>query len=253
MRFRLTSIALISLLTATGGSAISYAAPTEARTPAKTRLSLPPSATLKYTIEARQSGLKISGDTEMKWQADTKLYSVSIATRAMVVGKILDERSTGSIDGYGLAPATFTEKRFRKKATTATFNREDKTIRFSAAGETFPITGGEQDRASAIWQLASMARATPAKFKSGSSWTMPVAGRREVKPWTFKVIKKEKVKTPLGTIDTLQLQKMPSQDSREQQITVWLAPSHHWYPVKLRFSEANGDYINQTLQKIEKR
>ncbi len=227
--------------------------PASAAPPAKPKTNPPPSADLAYTIKALQSGLTINGNALVQWTTAAGKYSVVTETRAMLVGKILDEKSEGAIDQYGLAPGTFTEKRFRKEATTATFDRAAKTISFTSSANTYPIKGGEQDRASAIWQLISIARGTPAKFRPGSSWTFVVAGQQDAEPWTFKVGKQEKIRTPLGEINALHVVKAPPPNSKGQKLDIWLAPSHEWYPVRLRFADDKGEYIEQTLETVNKR
>jgi hypothetical protein len=223
------------------------------RTATKHKVNLPPSADLAYAIKAKQSGLTIDGSALVQWHAAKDKYSVVTETRAALVGKILDTKSEGGIDSYGLAPAVSTEKRFRKPETATTFNRETKTISFSKSDKTYPIKGGEQDKNSAIWQLAGMARAASAKFKPGSTWNVFVAGQSDAEPWTFKVVKQEPVKTPLGEMNSLHIVGMPPPDSKGQQLDIWLAPSLEWYPVKLRFTEGGNEYIEQVLQKVSKK
>jgi hypothetical protein len=231
----------------------SVAADPAARPAAKQKCNLPPSADLQYSVKAKQSGLVIDGNTTMQWSNANKKYSIVTETRAMLVGKILDEKSEGTVDEYGLAPATFTEKRFHKNATTASFNRQAGTISFSDSAQTYPIKGGEQDRVSAMWQLIAVARGAAGKFKPGSSWNFFVAGQRDADPWSFKVVKQEKIATPLGEFAALHIIKMPPPGSKGQQMDIWLAPALEWYPLRLRLTEADGDFIEQTLEKIEKK
>ena len=188
----------------------------------------------------------------MKWATDNKKFTVATETRAMLVGKILDAKSEGVIDEYGLAPTTFTEKRFRKDLTTVSFDRDAKTISFTGSNQTYPIKGGEQDRSSAIWQLIAIARGAPAKFKTASNWTFFVAGQHDAEPWTFKVVRQEKIDSPLGKLTALHMVKAPPPNAKGQQLDIWLAPSLEWYPVRLRFTETDGDFIEQTLEKIGK-
>ena len=42
-------------------------------------------------------------------------------------------------------------------------------------------------------------------------------------------------------------------DKKGQQVDLWLAPSLEWYPVKVTFADEDGDYVEQTLQKIVKK
>lgn len=245
-----------SLLRAIPLAMLSWAllgAPTAANAAAKYKTNLPPSAELAYSINAKQKGIPIEGEAVMRWSAGAGKFSASNEARAILVGKILDAKSEGAIDAYGLAPATFTEKRFRREPTTTSFDRTSNTIRFTASEQSYPIEGGEQDRNSAIWQLISVARAAPAKFKPGSSWSFFVAGQRDAEQWTFKVVKREKISTPLGDMNALHIVKAPPPDSQEQKLDIWLAPSLEWYPVRLRFSDDNGDFIEQTLQKVGKK
>lgn len=234
------------------GLLVSLAAAAE-RTATKYKLNLPPSADLAYSIRAKQSGLTLDGTTLLQWHTAGNKFSIATETRAALVGKILDARSEGIIGEYGLAPTVFTEKRLRRPQTTTTFDRQSKTISFTKSDQTYPIKGGEQDRSSAIWQLAGIARGAPAKFKPGSVWTFFVAGQSDAEPWAFKVIKQEKINTPLGDMNAFHVVRLPKPDSKGQQLDVWFAPSLEWYPVRLRFTEADNDSIEQLLQKISKK
>lgn len=211
-----------------------------------------PSADLTYTIRSKQSGLSLNGSAKVAWRAQGTQYSIENQTDAMLLGRILEAGSVGAIDGFGLAPSESTEKRFRKPLSTTHFDRQDKTIRFSESERTYPLQGGEQDRTSIIWQLIAVARAAPTQFKAGSQWQFFVAGQRDAQSWSFKVIGKDALETPLGTLQTVHLLKAPPPDSREQQLDIWLAPERDWYPVRLRFSDADHDFIEQTVQRIDK-
>ncbi|MGX9775997.1 hypothetical protein D3C87_1201830 [compost metagenome] len=211
---------------------------------------LAPSADLVYSIKARQRGIALSGESVSNWRAGDGKYSLLAETKAALFGKILEQRSEGAIDDFGLAPAQFVEKRFRKEAATTTFKRDSKTIVFSEGDDSYPLKGGEQDRNSTVWQLVSIARATPEKFTPGSEWSFFVAGRRDAEPWTFKVVKQETVATGQGLVEAVHLTKAPPPDKKGQQVDLWLAPSLEWYPVKVTFADEDGDYVEQTLQKV---
>ena len=235
----------------TGAHAASDAA--GAHPSAKRAHSEPPSADLNYTIAARQHGLTINGTANVQWRAGDGKYSLAVESRAAIFGKILETRSEGLIDEFGLAPVAFYEKRFRKDANTTTFKRDAKTISFSVGDETYPIKGGEQDRASIQWQVASQARATPDKFKPGSEWSYFVAGRRDAQQWSFKVANVEPVQTGNGEVSAVHLVRGPLDDDKGSQVDLWLAPSLDWYPVRVVFKDADGDYVDQTLDKFVKK
>ena len=213
---------------------------------------LAPSADLSYAVRARQSGFSLSGDALFKWRAAPGTYHITTETRSSLLGKIVDATSTGGIDAFGLAPATFVENRWRKAPTTTTFDRAAKVIRFAPEADTFALLGGEQDRNSVIWQLIAVARANAAAFKVNSSWDFFVAGPRDAEPWIFTVVKEEQLATALGPQRTVHINRAPPPDSTGQQLDIWLAPGLEWYPVKIRFSEADGDFIEQSLEQISK-
>lgn len=212
----------------------------------------PPNADLTYKIKARQSGLPLSGSATVRWQQSGGQYSIVTETRAILVGKILDASSHGKSDQQGLVPEKFYEKRFGKDATTTRFDHVSKTIQFSAAPVSYPIKGGEQDRTSATWQLINLARSQSERFIPGSEWKMFVAGRRDAEDWSFKVLGKETIATALGEQVCLHISKAPPPDSKDQQLEIWLAPDLDWYPVRLKFSDADGDYVDQVIEAIKK-
>ena len=59
---------------------------------------LPPPAELDYGIKARQNGLSLNGEATMRWDHGSQGYAIGVTTRAMLVGKILEEKSEGGID-----------------------------------------------------------------------------------------------------------------------------------------------------------
>jgi hypothetical protein len=218
----------------------------------KHKFNLPPSAELNYAIRAQQSGLQLSGNAVLKWSVGDNAYHIAAETRAMLVGKILDSKSDGSIDDYGLAPAVFAEKRFHKDQTTTTFDRDGKSIGFSTGSNSYPLLGGEQDRTSAIWQLIAVARGAHSKFKEDSEWDFFVAGQHDAEQWSFKVEKMESIRTPMGNMNAMHVVKAPPPDAKGQMVDIWLAPSLEWYPVRLRFTEPNGDFVEQSLESVNK-
>ncbi|MGX4642770.1 DUF3108 domain-containing protein [Massilia sp. SYSU DXS3249] len=232
--------------------AISVAA--QAAAPAKHAVDLAPSADLAYELAAQQRGFGLKGEATMTWRAGDGKYEVAVEARVPLIGKLTEYRSEGTVDSYGLAPNEYYEKRYRKDATTTVFDRKAKTITLPEAKEPLALKGGEQDRASVTWQLASIARAAgEARFKPGSEWTFVVAGRRDAEPWTFKVVKREKIQTAMGELDTLLVTREPRAGGRSEGVDIWLAPGQEWYPVKLRFRDDERETIEQTVTKITRK
>lgn len=214
---------------------------------------LAPSADLRYDLKARQRGFSLGGEALITWRAGGGKYLVTAESRVAILGKITENRSEGAIDSFGLAPAQFYEKRFRKDPDTTTFNRNTRTLSFTDGKLTYPLKGGEQDRASVTWQLVAVARAAQARVGPRASWTFFVAGRRDAEPWTFHFVNHEKVRTGIGELDTVHLMREAPADAKGQSLDIWLAPSREWYPVKLRFSDDDKDFVEQTLSSLTKK
>ncbi|WP_229510728.1 MULTISPECIES: DUF3108 domain-containing protein [unclassified Massilia] len=233
--------------------ALALAGAAQAAAPLKRAVDLPPSADLAYELHAQQRGIALKGDATIAWRAGAGNYDVNVEARVQLLGKLTEYRSHGTVDSFGLAPAEFYEKRYRKDATTTVFDRAAKAINLTEAKTPYAMQGGEQDRASVTWQLASVARAAgEAKFKPGSEWSFVVASRRDTEPWTFKVVKREKIQTAMGELDTVLVTREP-RAGKSEGVDVWLAPGQEWYPVKLRFRDSDRETIEQTVTKITKK
>jgi hypothetical protein len=219
----------------------------------KRAFDLPPSADLSYELSAHQSGFSLNGKALITWRAGDGKYATTAESRVALLGKLTENRSQGTIDAFGLAPAEFYEKRFRKDATTSTFDRASNTLSFSDGNQKYALKGGEQDRASVTWQLVSQARAAGAGFKPGVRWAYFVAGRKDGDPWIFRVLKREKVSTPAGEFDAWHVIREETAAVKGQKLDIWLAPSHEWYPVKLRFNDDDKDFVEQSLEKVTKK
>lgn len=235
------------------GPGVAHASEAEPHPAIKRSFQLPPNVTLHYSIKAKQKGFPLSGESRLSWHSSERKYRVDNEIRANLFGKLQESASIGSIDDFGLAPLQFTEKRWRKEPTETRFERGSSgKIRFSEAPITYPLHGGEQDRTSILWQLVAIARSNADKFVPQSEWVFFVAGRRDAEAWTFRVQENTTINTPLGKLASVHLVKKPPPDSQDQQLDIWLAPAQEWYPVRLRFADADGDFVEQNLEKIEK-
>lgn len=216
-------------------------------------VNLPPSAELNYAIKAVIRGLVLEGKGLIQWTGGQEKYRLFFETRAALAGTLMTESSEGMIDRFGIAPDVFSIKRFRKEPVAIAFDRNTKQVNFAGDVPPYLLQGGEQDRLSVLWQLLSVARAAPARFKPGSAWTFFVLGQRDGEAWTFKVQEAQRIRTPLGEYDVLHVVRLPPENSGSQKIDIWLAPSLEWFPVKLRISEENGDTIEQSIESLNKK
>ena len=209
-----------------------------------------PSAVLEYDVQALRDGNAVYGSGKIRWQSDGQSYSVH-GEASILFFTLLDFQSHGIIDEYGVSPALYTQKRFRKAATNTHFRREPDVISFSASTLTYFREGGEQDRASLIWQLAAIGHADASQFAPGSDIALSVAGVRDLQRWHLKIAEKEEVDTGLGKVLAWRITHTPPSGSYEQRLDIWFAPELGWYPVKLRHTDYNGEYLEMILSDLE--
>lgn len=210
---------------------------------------LPPSVELKYDVQALREGQMVYGHGNIDWHADGANYTIN-GGAGILFFSVLDFASSGVIDDFGVAPVLYAEKRFRKAETNTHFHRERNTISFSASTAAYPRKGGEQDRASIIWQLSGIGRGDTGKFVPGAEIDLFVAGVRDAEIWRIKVIGEEDIETGSGKARAWHLMRMPRAGSYDQQLDIWLAPQQQWYPVKLRYTETNGDYLDMSVSNL---
>ena len=76
-----------------------------------------------------------------------------------------------------------------------------------------------------MWQLATIARSTPNKFKTGASIPVTVVGQKDADAWVFKVNKAEKIKTANGDLNTVKVSRVIKDGDNGQKLDIWFAPS----------------------------
>ena len=205
---------------------------------------LPGSAMLKYKVEANKFPFSASG--ELLWQQDGQAYKARLTFSAF--GQTRLQTSQGQITPEGLAPVRFADK--YRSEVAAHFNRERGKVTFSANTHDVPLLAGAQDRLSVILQLAALIAANPAQFTPATTVTIQVVGARDADTWLFTVGEEEKLDLAGGEQRALKLVRNPRQPF-DQKVELWLAAQLDYLPVRLKITEANGDFIDQKWQSIE--
>jgi hypothetical protein len=206
----------------------------------------PPSVTLKYDVQGLRDGQNVYGSGKIAWRNQDGRYRID-GSASVLFFTLLQFSSDGELDDFGVSPTLYTEKRFHKTATDTRFEHARNTITFSASDNRYPRPGNAQDRASIIWQLAAIGRGNPAAFFTGADFTMFVAGVRDAEPWRIVVSGQDDVEAGGDPASAWHLVRMPQPGSYDQKIDIWLAPQQQWYPVKIRYTETNGDYLEMSL------
>jgi hypothetical protein len=237
------------------GETPSAAAPVEAlagESVRRYRVNLPPSATFDMTVaRVDADGSKWTGAAAMTWHTDGSRYRASVeAGVSLLITRLnlLVMRSEGTIDDYGIAPDIVTEKRARRSETATHFNRDTRTISFSASERRYPLLVGAQDKATVPFQLGGIGRADLNQF--GGDIDIQVGEEKEATIFRFQLVGEEELETRLGKLATWHLTRPPKPGTYSSRLDIWLAPGLNWYPVQIRNTEANGALTTQTVSNI---
>ncbi|MDB5854981.1 MAG: hypothetical protein JWR22_3022 [Herminiimonas sp.] len=209
----------------------------------------PPSAELKYDVQALREGQTVYGNGAIKWVSSGGTYTVH-GEAGVLFFTVLDFDSSGEIDKDGVGPALYSEKRFRRAQTNTHFHRDRNLISFSASTVTYPRKGGEQDRASIVWQLSALGRGDTSKFVPGVELEFFVAGVRDGEPWRMRIVGQEDIEVGGTRMQAWHVVRLPKPGSYDQKIDIWFAPMKQWYPVKIRYTETNGEYLDMALSAV---
>ena len=208
----------------------------------------PESALLKYQVLGQAKGLNYWASAELAWQQDGQTYDSRLTVSAFLLGS-RTQTSKGTLGPEGLMPTRFGDK--NRSELAAHFQRDKGIISFSANSPDAPLLKGAQDRLSVVIQIGSLIAGDPERFPLGTMLSFQTVSQREAEVWHFLVEKEELLQLPFGEINAIKLNRKPRREF-DQQIEIWFAPTLGYLPVRLRITNANGDFVDQLLSKAEK-
>ena len=212
--------------------------------------SSPNSGRYLYSVAFTKNANVNRGQAELTWQQDGLNYVLDLSTHVAVLFVAVTPfqwHSTGHLSPQGLLPTRFSDKRFRKSELAAHFDHEQGKISFSANTPDAVLQAGAQDRVSIILQLAGLLAADPAKYPPHTTLNLQTVSAREAEPWLFTVNEPETLNLPAGPQLALRLTRNPRREF-DQKIEIWFAPALNYWPVRFRFTESNGEYVDAQLQ-----
>lgn len=214
---------------------------------ARVPLKVPGSVRLDFAVTGQQGAQPMSGVFgQLLWLQDGSSYNARLALRVLFK-TIRTQTSVGRLSAGGIEPSRFSDARRSEVATH--FVRESGQIVFSSSTIPAPLMPGAQDRLSVILQLSALMAGDPERHGPGSSFSMQTAGSRDAEIWQFSVDGEEALDTPAGAYQTRKLTRLPRKE-HDQKIELWLAPELGWLPVRIRQTQANGDFADMQLRAV---
>lgn len=202
----------------------------------------------RYQVTAESKGRNFFANATLQWKLEQDRYSAHAVVSALLLGQ-RTQTSVGRLGAQGLMPERFTDVSRRTREvlldwTQRTAQRDGQTVASD-------LPDGTQDRLSAIVQLTVQLMNAPTQPTVGQEWAMPVMGFSELEHWTFVYLGQAMQELPAGQFITWHLQRKPApDDKRGVTVDLWLAPAQYFVPVRIRYTEANGDFVDQKLSAL---
>ncbi|MFC5546907.1 DUF3108 domain-containing protein [Massilia aerilata] len=208
--------------------------------PGRYRVSLPPSARLRYEL-LLQGRPAPDRPAYLDWRSDGASYTLDIDGLA---GRL---SSRGMGGDAGIVPLQASETQ-GDRALRTSFDPETGEVRFAAGGASAQAVIGMQDRASVLVQLAAIGRASTEQMQDVIR--IAVADAAAVVISQYQVLGQEDVATGIGTLPAWHLAQAAAPG--QARLELWLAPSQDWLPVQLRLTAADGSVSTQVLTRVER-
>jgi len=208
----------------------------------------PAPSLLQYELSGTSKGVRYTASANISWKHQDNNYQLRHEIQAFVFGK-RSQTSVGQMGASGLLPTRFGDQ-FRQEQA-AHFDRTKGLLVYSANTPSQAIEEGAQDRVSLFVQMAAAMAGTPALRAEGQQLSLQVVSAKQAEVWTFAVLGTEKIKLPVGDVDSLKLHRVP-RNEYDQKIDIWFSPAHGYLPARIRIIQANGDVIEETLKSVGK-
>ena len=206
-------------------------------------ISIPGSVRLKYKLTGLSRNLNYAANGEMVWLREGNRYEASMVVSAFLLGS-RTMTSVGEVTADGLAPKRFGDK--SRSELAAHFDADKGKITFSANRPDAVWQRGAQDRLSVFFQLAGLLAGQPGGTPEGTKFPMYTVGPRDADTWAFTVESEETLTLPMGEVRALRLSRDPKREF-DQKVEAWFAPSLAYWPVRIKITQSNGDFVDQQL------
>ena len=206
--------------------------------PAESESEAEPELPSRFSIDYRITSSLTNGNATFKWQRTDKRYEIESTIQAsgflaeMFVGAF-KQVSRGRIAPGGLRPEYFSMQRGEGEADVADFEYPLKELRLkmrNGQARVVPLPAKLQDMQSFLFQLAHDA---PNLKSPDDVLTVNVTNARKIYRYQFRALGEEIVETSTGPVKAIHLKSAAT--NPEDTYEVWLSPTHHYLPVKLKF------------------
>ena len=220
----------------------SGAAPDSAR-----ESSLPRQGRIRFSISRGDQGFVI-GQSVHRWSHDGKRYALSSITETTGLAALFKparvmQASEGGIDAAGLHPSEFRTERNGIAGEAASFDWAAMKLRLSAGSQReVALVNGAQDMLSMFYQFGAVFPWVPRELNE-----IMVTTGRKFERYVFDVVGEETLATRHGEMRTQHLRTAAGIEA----IDIWECLDLHGLPLKIRYTDRQGDSFEQVADEIE--
>jgi hypothetical protein len=210
----------------------------------------------EYVVTA-SGGITI-GRAKATFTRNGDTYSIKSEMRSDGALKVfLDDQftteSSGRVDKDGLKPLEYSERRAKdnKRDFKSTFNWKNNVVHTVVHDDPsdawFPP--GTQDPLSLYYQFMHMK-------ELGETVAIPMADRRRIDAYTYKLVGEDRIVTPAGEFDTRHYRRIPPEqpvptDRKETKVDLWLAKDRYNFLVRVTIGDPRGYTLEQSLVALD--
>jgi len=211
----------------------------------------PHTVSASYSVSANGAHVAVMNETFESRNGSYRIVSESVPVGALALfQKPVMVVSSGQVTADGLRPERFEGRRpggRDGREVKAEFDWQGERLTYSHDGksETVALPAATQDRLSAMYQFMYHG------FDGRQRLEVAMTDGRRLTHHQYVVTPNVEIDTPLGRMTTMHLVKQTEPDGTGTEI--WLAPRHHFLPVKMVIRESNGARYEQIATRIDSR
>ena len=196
-----------------------------------------------------QTGSITLGEGRDVLEHDGKRYRVISESSPTGIASLfindIRRESSGVVTETGLRPERFEEQGRKGGPRVAQFDWQAAklTLINGESKETVALPPDTMDQASLPYAFAFFPQ-------TSDSFEVHVTDGRRLTQYRYRVLGKETLKTPLGEIKTIHIEKVRAPDDKRG-FEFWLAVDRHYLPVKLRYVEKDGRAFDSDITRID--
>ena len=210
----------------------------------------PPNTQINYKLTGQERGLTYHAFGSLKWQTQStastpKTYEAELRVKAFLMGSRV-WRSVGMMTENGLAPLRYSDSWRGERA--AHFEAAQQKISFSGNTPSVELQSGAQDQVSLFVQMAAAVSAK--NFKLGSELNVQTATARDAVNWTLTYKSNDSIEVNGNRLETQRWVCLP-RGKFDSQIEMWLSQAHGGMPVRIKITQASGNFIDLEMSDTE--